>query len=205
MNKNNLLLYIFSFIFIVSISVVNIGCGCPKCDKENSFEIPEFIIYAGNKFISEKTGEEFREKFIDIDFNLSKYNEPYYNLVYRFRMHDKIFVDEKIEFTLDSNGNIVDLFDIYGIPDCVINESNCEFNINENEVINIAEELNFEKGIKGWEIGFVFHPSYKIYVWIVLSTFNESEGSNGLRANGKELIINPFDGSIIAQNEWNIR
>lgn len=196
----NIKLIIFSSILLFYFN----GCGCPKCESDN-FEIPERIIEAGNNFIEIKTGKEFRKKYIDIDFTLSKFTEPYYRMVYRFRMPEKNFVDEKIEFTLDENGNIVDLFDIFGIPECLISNNECEFNINEEKVFEIAESVSFEKGIKGWQKEFMFHPTYRKYVWVVLSTLNETENSENYRGNGKELIINPFDGSIIAENEWKIR
>jgi len=60
------------------------------------------------------------------------------------------------------------------------------------------------EGIKEWKVGFIWNPQREMYVWHILSTFKETEGEVGYRADGKEMFINPSSGDVIAINTWRI-
>ena len=48
-----------------------------------------------------------------------KYTPPYYFLTYRLIIPEKPYVNTVIQFSVDSNGNVIKDRDIIGIPDCI--------------------------------------------------------------------------------------
>jgi len=61
------------------------------------------------------------------------------------------------------------------------------------------------KGIKEWQVKFIWNPERQFYVWYILSTIREFTGDFGYRGTGKEMIIDPVSGKVLAMNDWNIR
>ena len=195
-------LTVFVYASLIAMSLFISACRCPACYRQEETVVPREILNKTDNFIIQRTGKDYFEKYITADFVKSKYAPPYYNMVYRFVMPEKTYVNELIEFTVDTLGNIVRDRDIVGIPNCM--ESDCNFNITEEQAVQIAKEGGLQKGVKDWKTGFLWDAKLMQYVWHILSTETASESSMGFRGNGKEVIIDPNSGLILAMNDWRI-
>jgi len=180
------------------------SCSCLTCGSKEEANVPLEVLEKADSFIVSKTGDEFFNSYITVDFFRTKHTEPYYEMVYSLYIPEKSYVDALIKFTVDSVGNVVKKRDIIGIPNCRYYPQECEFIIDELAARQIAIENGLEVGIKEWKIGFIWNAKYGIYVWHILSTLEEMEGEFGYRAKGKEAIISPSTGEVIALNDWNI-
>ena len=201
-----LLLKYFLFFFVVSaLSWVTYSCSCSSCSKEEEAQVPVDVLNKANKFITSKTGEEFFNNYITPDFVRTKHTPPYYEMAYRLFVPEKPYVNTTITFTVDSVGNVVTNRDIIGIPNCGSHPSQCNWQIDRETALGIAEKYGLEKGIRDWQAGFIWNPERQIYVWHILSTIREFEGDFGYRGSGKEMIIDPVNGDLLAINDWHIR
>lgn len=178
------------------------GCSC-DCDKEEL--VHRKYVIAGNEFIISKIGKENFEKYISFEPEKSSRIENYFEMHYRFIHPLKEFINEEIIFYIDTLGNVNYERDVIGVPDCINNSQLCEFEIDEDGAKSIAQQYNFEEGIKPWLVSFRWNEKLKKYVWHILSTLKEGQGSQGMIGNGKEMIIDPLNGEILQLNEWNIR
>lgn len=192
-----LIFLLFTFYFLLS------SCSGSSCT-EDEIDIPPDIVESGNNFIITKTGEDFFNKYITPDFSKSNKVPNGYFLAYNFNMPEKLFVTGTIRFTVDSSGNILKDSEISGIPDCNQLPEDCEFIIDEQQAVVIAKENNLDEGIKEWRKSFIWSSAYNKYVWQILSTLRESIGDFGYRGNGKEMIIDPNSGKVLALNDWRI-
>lgn len=119
-------------------------------------------------------------------------------------MLEKDFVNERITFRTDTNGTVLERYDIYGIPNCVVNPKECEFNITKKEAVDIAKENDLPEGIKDWEVSFRYSGKLERYVWHILATTSEMKTDDINKASGEEIIIDPFDGEVLEHRKWNI-
>jgi hypothetical protein len=158
----------------------------------------------GNQFIISKTGEEFFNKYIKPDLTKSKELSTGYFLAYNLFMPEKPFVDGTIRFTVDSLGKVITDKEIAGIPNCTQSPTDCSFLIDEEMAVKIAKDNKLDEGIKEWRKSFIWSSTYDKYVWQIMSTLKESVGEFGYRGNGKEIIIDPASGEILAIDEWRI-
>ena len=194
-----------TFVFTAFIVLlITSSCKCPGCEKQEEAGIPLEVLEKSNEFIISKTGEDFFDKNITADFFRTKHTPPYYEMVYKLFMPDKPYVNALIKFTVDSIGNVMENRDIVGIPKCRYFPEECNFNIDETAARSIASEGGLEEGIKNWEVGFLWNFERERYVWHILSTFEEMEGEFGYRGSGKEMIIDPVNGEILAINDWRV-
>ena len=192
-------------LFVVSVaSWIITSCSCSSCGKEQESNVPLNVLNKANSFIISRTGEEFFHKYITPDFSRTKRLFPYYEMAYRLFVPEKPYVSSIIRFTVDSVGHIVKDRDILGIPNCLAHPTQCDWQIDKEDAILLAEKYGLEKGVKDWDVGFIWNPERQIYVWHVLSTTRQFEGDFGYRANGKEMIIDPVSGDILAINDWKI-
>jgi hypothetical protein len=180
------------------------SCSCLTCGSKEEANVPLEVLEKADSFIVSKTGEQFFKDYISVDFFRTKHTPPYFEMVYSLYITEKSYVDVLIKFTVDSVGNVVKNRDIIGIPNCHYYPLECEFNIDEQTARDIATENGLEEGIKEWKVGFIWNAKYGKYVWHLLSTLQEMEGEFGYRAKGKEAIIDPSNGEVIALNDWNI-
>ncbi|MCW4025573.1 MAG: hypothetical protein NWF01_11155 [Candidatus Bathyarchaeota archaeon] len=127
---------------------------------------------------------------------------PYYLIVYNFRMPEKPFVDETIQFHVDSNGTIVSDEKIMGgIPDIVHNPAAVNFTIDEKQAREIARNAGLEQGISDWHASFGWGGS--AYVWSVQNTLQETDGLfQSYSAHGKTVIIDAISGQVLQTSEW---
>lgn len=186
----------------VFAGVTFFACSCSCTGSEST--IPENILKSSNRFIVSRVGQEFFDEYIKPDIRETKYVDSKYYMVYNFRIPEKPFVDNKIKFEVDSAGQVLNRENVIGLPDCGTDPGKCQFNINEEQARLIAKENNFKEGIKDWKAVFKWDPKYNQYVWSILSTFEESQGTNGMRGNGEIMLIDPNSGKVISTDSWRI-
>jgi len=191
-----------TFVFL-TFNFLLVSCSGSSCVKDEAI-IPPDILEKSNQFIISLTGEEFFNMYISPDLTKSNEVPNGYFLAYKFTMPEKAFVNGSIRFTVDSLGNVLEELEIAGIPGCVNSPDDCEYTIDEEQAIKIAKDNNLDEGIKKWNNSFIWSTVYNKYVWQILNTLRESVGEFGYRGNGKEMIIDPNTGEIMALNDWRI-
>jgi hypothetical protein len=185
------------------LSAVTIyACSCSCTDSQST--VPDQVLKNSNNFIISKVGQDYFDKYIKPDFQNTKKIRSQYDMVYSFNIPDKPYVDTKIKFSVDSTGNILNKENIVGLPDCLSNPDKCEFNINEERAKQIAKQNDLKDGIKDWKVEFKWEPKYSQYVWSILSTFEESQGSFGFRGNGEVMLIDPNSGEVLSKDTWRV-
>lgn len=190
---------------IIASLVITSACTCSTCGKQNELpDIPTNIKIAAANFIISKTGKDFFDNYIFADLLQSKKNGNLYEMHYTFRMIDNDFVNEPIVLFVDTLGNINTKYEVKGIPNCIDNEEECTFNIDRDKAFAIAKQNNFTEGIREWDASFRWHSKLNKYVWHIISTEKEigNPDSDTYKADGEEIVIDPYDGKILTQREW---
>jgi len=165
--------------------------GCSK--KKDSFKsVPKSLIKKADEFVIAKTGNQFFEKYIKLDEQNSKPDSPYFFIQYDFKMPEKDFVDEKIHFYMDAEGNIVKGREVFGIPDCAENPKSCEFNVTKEQVEKLATEVGIEKD-ENSRIDFRWNSSYGKYVWSMQAPQDADSD------RGQEVIIDANSGMVLSK------
>jgi Peptidase propeptide and YPEB domain len=177
-------------------------CSC-SCTESQS-EIPKQVLNRSNHFIISKVGQDYFDKYIKPDYQDTRKISSHYDMVYSFKIPDKPYVNTKIKFSVDTTGQLLNKESVIGLPDCLSNPEKCEFNIDEEQAKAIAEKNDLKQGIKDWKVEFKWESKYNQYVWSILSTFQEAQGSFGFRGNGEIMLIDPNTGDIISQNPWHV-
>ncbi|MCF8417546.1 MAG: hypothetical protein K9G63_01595 [Melioribacteraceae bacterium] len=200
MKKNELFKYLFPLIVTFLLQFAFNACSCKTCGMSDSeIEIPDSIRITAAEFIKSKTGDEFYSDYISFDAEASKRAVDGYLIYFTMRDLERDFIDERIYFFMNNDGIVLENYSIYGIPDCISDETKCTFNLDENSVMEIAELNNLSKGIDEWDLNFEWSEEFDMYLWTVNSI---------LVADGKigeEMLIDPSDGKIIAHREWKIK
>ena len=204
MTLKNFLKQILLYSFIVLIFISNYSCSGSCCSSDNKTDVPSQVLKKSDSFIKSRTGDEFFEKYISPDFQLTKNTPPYYEMVYKFSIPEKVYANGLIKFTVDSSGNVMTNRDIIGIPNCYRSEDECTFKIDKKWAKQIAIEKGLEQGIKDWSIEFIWNPQRDRYVWHVRSISQEIDGEIGYRAEGDEMLISPANGEVILKDKWRI-
>lgn len=199
-----LILTVFPLAFIAAASFVFYSCSC-GCGNNSENTIPKFVVDNADEFIISRTSKDYFEKYIKFDASKTQKNILGYNLVYKFFIPEKPFVDVLIQLYADTLGKINTDRGVIGIPNCLSNPPECDFAIDEKKAAQIATEAGLEPGIKEWKKMFVWSDKHGRYTWVVLSTFEEAYGTNGFRGKGRELVIDATTGSVIDNKEWFIR
>ena len=120
-------------------------------------------------------------------------------------MPEKPFVDEFIEFVLDSTGSLVIEREPDGIPQCPYNNCMDFFPVIDSlQAVQIAKNEGFESGIREWEVSFYFFSGdIKDYVWnIRITTYERYEESILVEAGGKSIIIHATTGEVLKVSGW---
>lgn len=191
-------------VFLLSIaSMALYSCSC-GCGAGNTSDVPLSVLTRANDFIITRTGKDFFDKYITADFALIKYDAPNYKMAYRFFMPEKPYVNGLITFTVDSLGDVLDGSAVTGIPEYKANPESCNFLIDEKGAIQSAQKSGLEEGVAKWKVGLVWDGTLDRYTWHVLSTFSQSGEKKDYKGNGKELLIDPGNGKILAVNYWHV-
>ena len=213
------LLFLLLFCYCSEISEVD---DKPKTKIDDDVQfiaiIPDTIISKGNNFIISRVGEQFFNSYIKYDSEKSRYSpadsfciehpsscaefllKPHYYFVYTFKIPEKDFVDEIIEFVTDTLGNVVSSRDAFGIPECPYNDCWNNFPLIENDdAVTIAQNNGLEQGIRDWSISFHFYAGeFDNYVWEVSNTLYQSSSESG----GKTILIDASNGEIVQSSNW---
>jgi len=204
----NLMLKVFSVDLIIialfSAFIFYSGCSCKPCSEQEESQIPLSVLKKADQFIISKTGDDLFEKYITVDFSLSKHIEPNYLMVYKFYMPEKSFVDELIRFTVDSTGKVLTQYEVVGIPNCNSNPNDCDFVVDEMIAKQIATQNGVSKGIKDWKTDFVWNSKFNKYVWEIISTTKESKNGDNTRAEGEKIVIDANNSSVLSKDSWKI-
>jgi hypothetical protein len=159
-------------------------------------------------------GQDFFNKYIKIDYDQSKYHpegaafsqRPYYLMVYSFKMPEKPFIDELMDFAVDTDGDVILERDVMGIPDGINNPTECIFPIDEAEAIQIAKNAGLEDGITDWETSFHWAGgAFKTYVWTVENTLAATPYGQDYSASGKVVVIDANSGEVKDTSVWAIQ
>jgi hypothetical protein len=194
---------LFRLLFSIVIAALISSCSGSRYDYDDT-DIPVYVFKNANKFIASKTGESFFENYIQPDFENCVRVDNGYFLSYKLYIPEKPFVKGEIRFTVDTLGNVNQNLEIFGIPDCIQNPSDCKFTIDEKSARVIAEQNGLEKGIKEWKCTFIYDPLLGKYVWNINSTLTKNEGEFGYRASGQEMVIDCSTGEVLSINNWKI-
>jgi hypothetical protein len=191
-------------IIVISLNILLVIVIMSGCSSSISQQIdaPEEIRNSADKYISERTGDEFFKSYINL-LSAKTGADSLYTLIYRFHIPGNPYIDEEIRIITDKNGKIRNA-PVTGIPECMTDTASCEFNIDESEAIKIAVDNGLSKG-KGWRTDFAWQPEYNRYVWKISSVHYESEGTHGYRGNGEIIIIDPGKGMVLDKSEWYVR
>jgi hypothetical protein len=213
-------LLLFSFLFCYCSEISEVEDKQIKIDDGGQaiLIIPDSLINKANNFVISNVGERFFNSYIKYDSEKSRYSpadsfciehpescaefllEPHYYFVYSFKIPEKDYVDEIIEFVTDVNGNVVSSREVYGIPQCTSNDCWNNFPlIEKDETITIAQNNGLEEGIKDWTVSFHFYTAdFNNYVWSVSNTLYQSSSESG----GETLLIDANNGEVIQSSHW---
>jgi len=196
---------ILNIIFISLISIIAFSCSCQRCDDSKIIFISPKMAENAQEFIEAYVGAEFYSKYVFQDKLRTEYISPYYILVFNIIIPEKPFFHGEIKFYMDSSGTINTKMPVTGIPDCLEKPETCQFNTDETEARAIAKSNLLAEGIKEWMVSTVWSEQYNKYVWYILNTLYESEGSNGFIGEGEYIIIDICSGEVIEKNVWKVR
>ena len=115
--------FIYPLLLLSAASLISFSCSC-KCGEVGENSIPSKVIENADRFIIERTSQEFFEKYISFDNTKTQKNSLGYNLVYKLRIPEKPFVDVLIQLYADTLGKINIDRGVIGIPNCVSNPPN---------------------------------------------------------------------------------
>ena len=178
--------------------------------------IPDSIIIKSNDFIISYVGEEFFNAYISFDsayyydavsFYIENPNNclpflqhPHYLMVYNFIIPEKSYVDEIIEFVVDTTGMVVPDREPFGIPTCPNNSCMGQFPlIDEEEAIQIAHDAGLEDGIEEWKTSFTYSAGeIDDYIWSISNTLYMDDNTS----SGRIVIINSHNGDVIDILNW---
>ena len=197
--SNKILRLTFLSLFLLSL-IALISC---RCSADEDMKIPFSIVEKSNQKIISKTGEDFFHNNYYLNIADSKEVNGKYLMKYSFKIDGKPYVNKEISFLVDSLGNLAAGQKLSGIPNCANNA--CDYSVDETKAKQIAEKEGLEKGIKDWKSDFVWNDKYENYVWKIISTSSESQGSNGYRGSGNEMIIDANSGKVLESNDWHVR
>ncbi len=193
----------FLIAFII-LSAVYYSCGTSNSKKGGESVIPLNVLQEANLFVVSKTGAEFFHNYISVNKAKTKHSPPYYQMVYNLYIPEKPYVNASITFTVDETGKVVESRDIIGIPNCNKSPTLCDWQVDKEGAVQIAQKEGLEKGIKDWQIAFVWNPERKIYVWRIQTVLREFQGDFGYRGSGREMLIDPVSGEILSLTGWQI-
>ena len=170
--------------------------------------MPELIREKSAEFIVFRVGQDFFDRYITYERGIyygggkccpqctHLQARPRYLLGFRLRIPGKPYVDELIEFTMDSAGDVIAEAIIRGLPDCVTNPEECEFSIDQARAIEIAEQAGLEPGIKEWTVGFQWAGGeFQTYAWSVQNTLSDS----GFSPEGRGFTIDTNSGEVLQE------
>jgi hypothetical protein len=225
MNKIIITLSVLIVIFIAVDVYLLLGNTSSRVqnavNEEQATSVPDFIIEKANQIIISRTGREFFEKNIKFSAERSRKNLPNtsciqnpdscatflqktnYLIEYDFQVPGLNSVSTIMEVAVDENGNFISEREPDGelpIPNCVANQRECEFTIDREKAITIAQNAGLKEGIKAWQITFGWNANKHTFDWSIMNTTTENK--ENCSAGGSSLSIDANDGKILSQSGW---
>ena len=140
-------------LFFLFILLLLNSCSCKTCGTNSeALQVPGYVFEKTDRFIKSKVGTDFFENHIHPDYKNSKMKGDKFEVRYKFRMIDYDFVNEEVLIVTDSSGNITKGSLIKGIPNCMNEQSGCEFKIDRNRAVEIGVANYLPEGIKEWMV-----------------------------------------------------
>jgi hypothetical protein len=208
-------------ILLLIVMTALIGCSNPTNQTTvpvlPASTIPQFIKARADSFVISQVGPAFFMDYFSFDSIRSEFHEPdtfcithptacleflqhpYYQMVYRFAIPDKPWINELTEIVLDSLGSVIPESPPYGIPHCVSDSSSCSFSIDSTDAISIAQQAGLEPGIRPWRTNFGWGgTTYDTYVWTVSNTLTETSSTS----SGRAVTIDSNSGVVYMIAVW---
>ena len=169
-----------------------------------SDNVPDSIIKKTDEFIISKIGKSRFDSWVKFQ-NGNRYLDSssvctsgnpsciHYQVSYGLKVPEKPFVDYGFAFELDGNGHITSL----QLPNCIANEQECDFPIDEANAIEIAKKLGLEKGVSDWKVTFNFMD--ETFIWQIQNTLVADRIGE---ANGKIMSIDANSGDVLGIDAW---
>ena len=122
---------------------------------------------------------------------------PHLLLIWAFRMAGMPFVDERVLVIADERGDVPS--PPSGLPDCKTTPALCGPFLDESEVLLLAREARFEKGLEPWKTSFHFNAEGKRFVWTVSNLLVRGEGDS---EEGDMLMFDAVSGAFLGRGRW---
>ncbi len=214
--------HLFFVALITLVLFVAAYLGIRSAMEQNSTkpqnDIPSSTIEKSNQFIISRVGQDFFNKYITYakgtyflpDQYILEHPEsgaeflqrPYYLMEYSLKMPERPFVDELIQFAVDTNGNVISQDEVTGVPDLINNPAEGNFSIDQNQAVQIAKNAGLEVGIADWTASFHWYGGdLKTYVWAVQNTLQK--GKDPL-ASGRVVVIDANSGEVLKISLWSV-
>jgi hypothetical protein len=178
-------------------------------------EIPGPIVQRAEAFVLERVGETVYQEYVEfVDAKIvqpsstclqpdskcdPEFTRPYHHFEFSFRIPHKPFVDERLSFSLDEDGAVIEKVGVYGIPECAADPAECDFDrVDAVAAEKIAREYGLAAGIKYWKVDFAWYSITRTYAWSVTATSEQRDGY----AEGETLLIDANSGEIMGSYNW---
>ncbi len=166
--------------------------------------IPSEVLEKAHAVVASKTGLEFFKNHIRLNQELTVRRPSMYEFHYILTYPGLVNYPQKITFMTDTLGNLLDKFEVTGIPACSNDMTLCEIKINDAEALEIANKSGMGESIRAPKTDLIWNRDYGRHVWEIYSYEQYSEGSYGFRGRGKLFRIDPFSGALLAKEEWKV-
>ena len=183
---------------------------------KSPYPIPEQVLAGAREYVISKVGETFFDSYIAWSPELSCFRplrdqrnasrgnlpdwvrHPRYVIIYKLRIPEKPFVDETVVVNIKEDGGwFQDTAHDEGLPDCVSHPEECEFPIDREAAIEIAQAAGLRHGDGSWETDFRWYGrDYNTYAWEVRNELGEW--------HGELVLVDANNGAVIDMGEWSV-
>lgn len=168
-----------------------------------SSKLPKSIKTKASEFVKSKSGAAFVKKYLVLNEKNSKPITGAFEVHYDLKGPGGIMSRDAVVLIMDSTGRVINAADQFpGLPQP---KASTAYKVTEKQVIGIAARAGLEQGVKPWRISFKWRQEAGNYVWVVTSTLQSGEGSNGPTGSGKEMLIDAVSGSVLLTQPWAVR
>jgi len=179
----------------------------PQCGKASIGRgpVPETILKVAQQHVVARVGGDAFERYFTYDDSASAHvflrqessDSPhsYYVVMYELKIDAAPDYDRPAIIKLDEDGHL--LQEPYGVPDCVKDPSECQFDVTEAAAITIAADAGLKPGIRDWHAQFLWHPELG-YIWAVESLLEK----DSRRWIGESLLIDANTGEVLDRRNW---
>jgi hypothetical protein len=167
--------------------------------------VPEEIVNVAQEYVVARVGKDAFARYFVYDDSASAHifprkedgdsTQPYRIVKYALKIDAVPEYDRRAILKLDDEGKL--LRDPRGVPDCVKDSSECEFNVNEAAARRIAADAGLKPGIREWHAQFLWHPELG-YIWAVESLLDK----DSRRWSGESLLIDANTGEVLERRDW---